>query len=123
MSNSWWANKLNNGQQPQQQPQQQSYPQQPQRPALPAYRREGLGGQQDETYNGPVTGDNFAQVAMLWKGGKGTQTETELCPGCGSNNFFSRKNGGGLRTINGSAHPMEHCFDCGYPIHQTGSGF
>lgn len=122
MSNSWWANKLGNGEQPPPQ-RQQSYPQQPQRPGLPpvGYQRQGLG--QQESYDGPITGENFAEVATMWKGGQGTRTETERCPGCNSNNFFSRKNGGTMRTMQGSAHPMEHCFDCGYPIHQTGSGF
>jgi ribosomal protein L37E len=35
---------------------------------------------------------------------------TERCPGCGSNNY------------GGTAETRKRCYDCGYPIVQSGSG-
>lgn len=46
------------------------------------------------------------------KGGIATKTEVAACPGCGSNNYFSRSNAG-------NAKPR--CYDCGYPVIQFAS--
>lgn len=43
------------------------------------------------------------------KGGKGTRTETDLCPECGSNHFFTRK---ALSKF--GAAPAPYCHECGY---------
>ncbi|WP_371590951.1 hypothetical protein [Streptomyces sp. NBC_00470] len=36
--------------------------------------------------------------------------ETDLCPGCGSGNYF------------GPADSRKRCYDCGYPVEQSGYG-
>lgn len=37
--------------------------------------------------------------------------QTDLCPGCGSGNYFAAQ---------GSQY--QRCYDCGYPIQQSGTG-
>ena len=44
-----------------------------------------------------------------WQGGEATRTETQRCPKCGGNHFFSRSQG----THRGPP-PAPSCFDCGY---------
>lgn len=50
------------------------------------------------------------QQAPLSKAQSAKQTQT--CPDCGSNNYMSPAQNVGLR-----------CYDCGYPIQQSGSKF
>jgi predicted nucleic-acid-binding Zn-ribbon protein len=113
MSDAWWAKKL--GGAPAQAPQQAqpSYPQGPQPPAHVPPVPQGSYPQ--------VTGDNIAQAAALWKGGKATKTETAKCPHCGGDNYFSMSNGesaGGagarLMTQNGAVTTSPRCWNCGY---------
>lgn len=47
------------------------------------------------------------------KGGKGTKTETELCPQCGSNQYFTRR-ALGKNTVHGRVPPAPLCHTCGY---------
>lgn len=59
-----------------------------------------------------------------WQGGEGMAElkRIGMCPGCGSPNFFSREQGeGGM--IRRGPPPAPMCFECGYPLRQTGSEF
>lgn len=56
-----------------------------------------------------VTIDNIAQMAEYWQGGEATRTETQRCPKCGGNHFFSRSQG----AHRGPA-PAPMCADCGF---------
>lgn len=112
MSSDWYARKLAQAAPPQQ-PQQQSYPgtalPPPYVPPVPP------------SSTPQVTKENIADVAGLWKGGQATKTETQRCPNCGGDHFFSMSNGvsaGGagarLATSRGMATTAPRCFDCGY---------
>jgi hypothetical protein len=87
MSNSWWTNKLN-GQQPPQQSQQ-----------LAPYQRPVY--QPQPVPQAPQQPQVLPQSAMT----------ASRCPGCGSGNY-------------GGATPESRprCYDCGYPITQSGTG-
>lgn len=64
-----------------------------------------------------VTPDNLMAAASQWKGGKGTQTETQHCPDCGSPNYFSNASSGAgskVYTQNGIASVSGRCYECGY---------
>jgi hypothetical protein len=50
------------------------------------------------------------QAASMWRGGKGVRTETERCPECGSDHYFTRKKVAG---VNGHP-PAPYCHGCGY---------
>ncbi len=47
------------------------------------------------------------------KGGRGTRTETELCPECGSNQYFKREALGKM-SKQGKMAPAPYCHSCGY---------
>jgi hypothetical protein len=55
-----------------------------------------------------VTTDNIYEAAAFWKGGPAATTDTELCPGCGGNQYFSR------RVTKHGPEPAPHCYNCGY---------
>jgi hypothetical protein len=44
-----------------------------------------------------------------WQGGEAARTETQRCPQCGGNHFFSRAQG-----ARRGPPPAPSCFDCGY---------
>ena len=52
------------------------------------------------------------------KAGPGNRAAS-TCPNCGGPNFFPRRTTGIQRM--GNAHPAPQCFDCGYPLVQSGS--
>jgi len=111
----WWARKLAAQGRPATAPpqaptQQPSYPHTgPTPPPAPLPH----GAQQEIV----VTKDNLVEAAAQWKGGEATRKETQHCPDCGSNNFFSNSSSGpGSRVFTqGGAMPVApRCFDCGY---------
>lgn len=113
MSADWWARKLAQTQgapPPPQQPRQPSYPQTGQTPPpapLPPLQQQEI----------VVTKDNIVEAAGQWKGGAATRTETQHCPDCGSNNYFSNSSSGAgsrVYTQNGVASVAPRCFECGY---------
>ena len=53
-----------------------------------------------------VTVGNFAEATAAWQGGPAARTESQPCPNCGSNLFFSRSNGGSA--------VAPRCYSCGY---------
>jgi predicted RNA-binding Zn-ribbon protein involved in translation (DUF1610 family) len=57
----------------------------------------------------PVTLENLYEMAGHWHGGKAHQVDTQPCPNCGSNQFFSRSQG-----IRRGPPPAPHCYNCGY---------
>lgn len=116
----WYARHLGGGRQapppPPQQPQyyppqgyQQpppQYPQQPQHQNYDGYSQQNVYPPQQPQIN------NIHDVvgAMgLWQGGEATRTETQRCPQCGGNHFFSRSQG-----ARRGPSPAPSCFDCGY---------
>lgn len=95
MSNSWWADKLGTGQ-PQGQrpatPVQPTYVPQVQNPAYPAQTPQQM-------LNPELAGHRLPPSAASGN-----------CPNCGSGNY------------GGTAETKARCYDCGYPIQQSGSG-
>lgn len=57
----------------------------------------------------PLDVHNFGQAMNYWQGGEATRTETQLCPSCGSNHYYSRS-----QTAARGPAPSPMCFDCGY---------
>jgi len=57
----------------------------------------------------PVTIENLYAMAGHWHGGQAHKVDTDPCPRCGSNQFFSRING---KTR--GPEPAPHCYNCGY---------
>ena len=119
----WFAQRLGGGAPQQQQAPQQHYqPQQqypPSTPQVPQYVVQQPVQQYvevDEAYRQSVLQQvrdkilPFSAAAALWRGGKGVKTETESCPECGGNKYFTRRT---LRTRSG-AYPAPICDDCGY---------
>lgn len=99
---SWWAKKLTNDA-PTAAPRQTYPPSQPSPPPrLPAQPPMAPRS----APNVQVTADNLAEAATLWQGGEGTRTETQNCPNCGSNLYFSRTNSG--------SQVAPRCYACGY---------
>lgn len=124
MSDSWWAKKLGGAAPPSRAP--QYAPQYtPQVPAREAYTPQ-------PTRFDPA---NPIESMAQWRGGDGTRKETERCPHCGGDHFFSNQNinplagggtgaGGRLITQNGVQTVAPRCWDCGYTTAhglQTGS--
>ena len=70
--------------------------------------------QQRTTPNVTVTADNFAEASTHWQGGDATRQESQNCPNCGSNLFFTRANAGTLYSQNGMAAPAPRCYACGF---------
>lgn len=93
MTNSWWANKLGG-----QQPAPQYTP--PQTPPV-SYPAQSYPQQQPPVVNPELQGHRIPQSA----------TSSERCPNCASGNY-------GRSTPESRAR----CYDCGYPIQQSGSG-
>lgn len=112
----WWARHTGQ-QQPQQQIpyafQQQAAQQAPQQPQQfqPQVPQAPQPQQQPQ-----VTIENFTKAMNLWQGGEATRYETQRCPSCGSNHYFSRSQSGGVINMNTGKQsaPSPMCFDCGY---------
>lgn len=107
--NDWWSRRLGTPQQ--QQPQQQTpiypqpqYPQQQAHPQSPQYNPHPAPQQQIR-----VTPENLYEAAMHWQGGEATRTETQSCPKCGGNHYYSRSGG-----VSRGPSPAPMCFDCGF---------
>lgn len=96
MSNSnWWANRLGT-------------PQAPAAPATPEYRppvyqpqQSTPPTQQQAPYLSPELRDHRLPPSA---------TNSSHCPGCGSGNYAS------------DGQTKARCYDCGYPLQQSGSG-
>lgn len=58
---------------------------------------------------GQITDASLAAMVAAKGGGKGTKTETQLCPECNSAHFFQRK---ALSKMGNPPAPI--CMDCGY---------
>ena len=98
---------------PQQYAPPQGYPQQPQGyPQQQGYPPQGYPQQQAPMPpQAPViTSIHDVPGAMgMWQGGEGVRTETNRCPGCGGDHYFSRSK----KTSRGPA-PAPLCYDCGF---------
>lgn len=124
MSNSanWFAKKLGGDAPPPASPA-PSYPAQP--PAAPQYPAQPAPEPGSPDYdpandpNAPSVTNLIRNPQMAEKASKAKKVETELCPGCGSTNYFSRRFGQGGVPL--SMPPKGECFDCGYPTVQYGS--
>lgn len=115
--NSWWAKKLGGGQpQPPPRTQPTPYPgqtpaQQPYPPQQPPQQPQPHPAQEEGEEGGLHRGD-----PQSWaRASKAAKTETTACPECGSGNYFSA-------TYADKGSNKSHCFDCGYPVVQSGSG-
>ena len=105
--NGWWSRNMGNGQQAPPPPQPTAY----QAPAPPPQQQQQF--QVPQQYAQPqqpqVTAENFMQAAAAWQGGEAVRTETQRCPKCGGDHFFSRAN-----HASRLPPPAPTCMDCGY---------
>ena len=62
-----------------------------------------------EPPKGATTVDNLYQMMGRWKGGKAHKIDSEPCPECGSNQYFSRTDG-----HRRGPPPAPHCYNCGF---------
>lgn len=96
----WYARRLGSPQ-----PQRSSYP--PTQSAAPATtytpQQTPQGGQ------GVREVDTIYEAAQYWRGGEAHRTETNSCPRCGGQHYYSRSQG-----IARGPVPAPMCFDCGY---------
>lgn len=92
----WWSKKLG---QPQQAPQQRPAPQPRQdNMPMPPSQRPMTPYEQPQPTTDPAAKAHSAK-------------QTDLCPDCGSTNYLSVQN------------TRPRCYDCGYPLEQSGSKF
>lgn len=99
MSNaSWWANKMGNGGQ-----QRPSTP-----PVAPPPPRFPVAVPQSKAPSVPIAYDSVNDQTVTKAQ---SQALHDRCPECGSDNFFSA-----------TRESTTRCFDCGYPLVQSGSG-
>lgn len=101
MSSSWWSKKLGTPT-----PTHTQTPLPPVTPPAPPRIPSMPTPTPQSAPNIAVTSDNFQEVATLWQGGEATRTETQRCPNCGGDHYFSRSNTG--QTV------PARCYDCGY---------
>lgn len=107
MSNSWWANKLN--QNPAQPPSTPWVPQ-PQAPVQPGYVSPYPTATPNQAYppvNQPYSPDPALQGHRL----PASATSPNRCPNCSSGNYGKM-----------TPETAPRCYDCGYPLQQSGSG-
>jgi|LauGreDrversion4_2_1035121.scaffolds.fasta_scaffold30960_5 hypothetical protein len=93
MSNSWWADKLGNQQAPAQRPASQPYA------APPSYPSQ--------------TPPPIAQATAEGHRLPASATSYDRCPNCASGNYGK---------MPGMPEAKARCYDCGYPITQSGTG-
>lgn len=121
---SWWDKKLSGGAAPQPQPQGQPVYPQTQQPAQPMQRMQTVPQGYAPGYVEEEIDPN-AEVSMadllrrtpreIPKKARATREERTECPECGSGNVFT-----GVAHETGRKKP--HCYDCGWPLLQSGSG-
>jgi len=107
MSNSWWADKLGNNQ-----PQTPRYTPQtpPVQPVQPGYAQPYQGVTPNTSYP-PVTEQPYVDPALAGRRLPASATSPSRCPNCSSGNYGKM-----------TAETAPRCYDCGYPIQQSGSG-
>jgi hypothetical protein len=105
-SSSWWTKKLGNDSVP-------SRPLPPMPPMRPTAHQQPAPKYQPQQ-DIHVTDDNAYDAAMQWRGGEAMRTETQRCPNCASDLYFSRTNTGGQPSQSGMATPAPRCYACGY---------
>jgi len=93
MSSNWWATKLTGA------------PAQPQAPQAPTPQ---YAAPQPAQYAAPQQPQYPPQQQMV--------PQAPRCPGCGSGNY------GSLTDAARGMQAMARCYDCGYPVQQSGSG-
>lgn len=120
MSANWFAKKLGGGEVPPQQSPAPAYPGQTSAPAqYPAQQPQAAPVDPEHDPNAPSVTNLLRDPARSEQASKARKVEHDRCPGCGSNNYFSRKFGEGGVPL--SMPPKGECFDCGYPTIQYGS--
>lgn len=109
MASDWWSRKLNSEPtSPARQPDPRMNPPARQSPSQ-------RGGEYTPTGNELM--DTLAQAALSTGGSKKLRENSGTCPECGSGNYFVPAAEGMNRM-----KPAARCYDCGYPIVQSGSG-
>lgn len=127
MSTDWWAARLGRAAPPPQarqgmvQPQQapapappqQSHPQVPAAYAQPTVPHVNPNAMSEAQIMQLVREGKLDKMHVIGlaaqKGGKGTKIETDLCPECGSSQYFQRKSESKM-----GAAPAPYCHTCGY---------
>lgn len=94
-------------------PQRAPYQQQqsPQFQQVPSVQRQGPQQYQPQQpqQQEAVTIANLWGAMNVWHGGKAHQIDSQPCPECGSNQYYSRTNG-----PRRGPPPAPHCYNCGY---------
>lgn len=122
----WYARKL--GQQQPQQPQQVQHPHNyppvaPRAPGQPAAPIPAPGHQQapqvppEHDHVAPAAPDgqmHIGDAIRVWKGGEGHRKETQRCPDCGSDHFFTRSGSGIMGAGGRLVQPAPICMTCGW---------
>lgn len=57
----------------------------------------------------PVTIDNLYGAMSHWHGGQAHKFDSQPCPECGGNQYYSRSSG-----VRRGPPPAPHCYNCGY---------
>lgn len=104
---SWWEKKLSGSTESNK----TSLPPTVHRPVLPVFTQQATAvAQPRQTSPDPSGQTDMGTAIRTWKGGEAHRMDGHLnCPRCGSNNVFSRSNGGG-----GTKAPAPRCFECGW---------
>lgn len=107
MSNSWWADKLGNGQ-----PQTPRYvpPTPPAQPVQPGYTQPYQGVTPNTAYP-PVTQQPYIDPSLEGHKLPASAMAPSRCPNCSSGNYGKM-----------TPETAPRCYDCGYPLQQSGSG-
>jgi hypothetical protein len=111
MSN-WWADKLGTPRQPQQQPQQPRLPEQQVPVVQPGMTPQYPGYTPNQGYP-PVTQQPTYNPELAGHTLPASATDASRCPNCSSGNY------GKMPSM---PEAKARCYDCGYPIQQSGSG-
>lgn len=109
--NDWWSRRLGEQHAPPPNYPPATYPQQPQQ-GYPQHPQQGYPQQPQQGYppqQPMVNADNLYQAAMTWQGGEAHRKETNRCPNCGGNHYFSRAAG-----VSRGPAPAPLCYDCGF---------
>jgi hypothetical protein len=112
MSNDWWSRKMGD---PAPTQRTSSPPMRP--PSVPNVRYVPEG----QVSSAPLMYDPQQDVAIT-KANSANTNNSDRCPECNSGNYMRMTGAGStIRTQNGSAGTWR-CYDCGYPLIQSGSG-
>jgi len=74
--------------------------------------------QQQPVYQQPVQQQVPMQTMPQQQQQQHPMTASGRCPGCGSNNYAKV----GVSATQSGSFEVYRCYDCGYPVQQTGSG-